>query len=57
MLDLRFNNGSNVIRAQWQDIDNDACITQSFLWTGDKLSPLSDRTMVPRHDHGCSSLT
>jgi hypothetical protein len=57
MLDLRFGNDSNVIRARWEDSENDACVTQSFIWMGTKLSPLSDRVMTPRYDHNCPDLT
>lgn len=55
ILDLQFNNQSNLIRAQWQDSDTDSCISQTFLWTEVKLNQSGDRSITPRSEGVCSN--
>jgi hypothetical protein len=53
MLELHYNNGSNSIRAEWQDSETDSCIRQTYRWNGAQLSPVGARRATPRRDAMC----
>lgn len=48
MLELKFDDSSNRIFAQWEDFESDTCQRGSYIWTGTQLEATAPINITPR---------
>ncbi len=48
MLDLNFELGSALVKAQWADFDNDECVLEFFEWDGSEPGLIDKKSLGKR---------